>query len=310
MINTHNDIHGYLPVNDAIMRLGFYLTGAGRELIGPRQVYPQPSHPDLYTFGWDRGRILPEYQLLYIHSGEGEFESKATGRCKILPGTLLWLIPDVWHRYRPDNRTGWEQLWISFNGQLTHLWQRSGIIHPESSVQTLANPGSLRDRYLKIIDLVIRHPKHSARSVSFEALQMLAWLFATSPPAPGVSPGDSVATTRVKTDDELVQTALEIIWTYSHRNLSVDSIAAQLNVTRRLLDRRFAQEHGRSVLEEVTACRLNRAQRMLCETHLPIKQIAYSTGFSSSTHMAVVFRRELNTTPEEYRHASWRNFRL
>lgn len=310
MINTHNDIHGYLPVNDAIMRLGFYLTGAGRELIGPRQVYPQPSHPELYTFGWDRGRILPEYQLLYIHSGEGEFESKATGRCKIVPGTLLWLVPDVWHRYRPNSRTGWEQLWISFNGQLTHLWQRGGIIHPESPVQTLANPGDLRDRYLKIIDLVVRHPKHSSLSASFEALQLLAWLLATSLPVLSIAPEDRMAARQVKTNDDLVQTALEIIWTYSHRNLSVDSIAAQLGVTRRLLDRRFAQEHGRSVLEEVTACRLNRAQRMLCETHLPIKQIAYSTGFSSSTHMAVVFRRELNTTPEEYRRAAWRNLRL
>lgn len=308
MTNTNNDVHGYLPVDDAMMRLGFYLTGAGRDLIGPRQAYPQPNHPDLYAFRWERGRILPEYQLLYIHSGEGEFESKATGSCKILPGTLLWLIPDVWHRYRPNNRTGWEQLWISFNGQLTHLWQRGGIIGPKAAVQLVANPGELRDRYLKIIAMVIGHPKRLDLSASFEALQMLAWLFATSPPAPAVRPGDTAATRQAVTDDALVQAALDIIWTYSHRNLSVDRLAAQLGVTRRLLDRRFAKENGHTVLEEVTICRLNRAQRMLSETHLPIKQIAYFTGFSSSTHMAVVFRRELHTTPEECRRAAWQKF--
>ena len=47
MTNTSKDIHHYLPVDDVMMQLGFYLTGAGRELIGAGQAYPQPTHPVL-----------------------------------------------------------------------------------------------------------------------------------------------------------------------------------------------------------------------------------------------------------------------
>ena len=74
-----------------------------------------------------------------------------------------------------------------------------------------------------------------------------------------------------------------------------------MGVTRRKLERRFLAACNRTVLHELTACRISRAQRMLRETHLPIKYIATAVGFSSPTHLATVFRRELNTTPRQYR---------
>ena len=92
----------------------------------------------------------------------------------------------------------------------------------------------------------------------------------------------------------------------------------RLRIQRRTLARHFLSLRGCNVLEELTACRLARAQRMLRETRLPIKRIAYAAGFSSPTDLgacpsnrnpghyldrllAVVFRRELHTTPQQYR---------
>ncbi len=91
------------------------------------------------------------------------------------------------------------------------------------------------------------------------------------------------------------------VWNQSHRNLSVHDIARELGIQRRTLSRHFLSARGRNVLEELTACRVARAQRMLRGTRLPVKRIAYAAGFSSPTHLAVVFRRELGTTPQEYR---------
>ena len=97
------------------------------------------------------------------------------------------------------------------------------------------------------------------------------------------------------------QGAMEIIWNHSHRDLSVKVIARQLGVNTRTLERRFRKTIGRTVLEELTSCRVGRAQLMLRNTHLPIKRIAYAAGFSSPTHLAVVFQRKIRQTPGQLR---------
>jgi len=92
----------YLPVNDDVMKWGFYLIAAGRGVIPANSNYPPEEHPDLYGFPFSRGRRLPEYQIIVITNGYGVFESKETGMVQIKPDTLLLLFPDTWHRYKPE----------------------------------------------------------------------------------------------------------------------------------------------------------------------------------------------------------------
>jgi transcriptional regulator GlxA family with amidase domain len=140
----------------------------------------------------------------------------------------------------------------------------------------------------------------SAGSASFMALGMLSGILSdiltsddTANPGNFAQGPDST--------DSLLSGALEIIWNHSHRNLSASMIAQQLGVSRRTLERHFTQFHRRSVLQEITACRISRAKLMLTSTHLPIKNIARAAGFSSATHLATTFRRELNMTPKQIR---------
>ena len=102
-------------------------------------------------------------------------------------------------------------------------------------------------------------------------------------------------------DDPIVQRALEIIWTHSHCPMSVSDIARQLPVTRRTLDRRFVEATGHSVLEEINACRLSRAKRLLTETDLPVKTVAHLAGFNSTERMRVLFVEREGTSPTTYR---------
>ena len=102
-------------------------------------------------------------------------------------------------------------------------------------------------------------------------------------------------------DDAIVRRALELIWTHSHEPLSVSDIARQLPVTRRTLDRRFAEATGHSVLEEINACRLSRAKRLLSETELPVKTIARQAGYSSTERMRVAFVEREGTSPTLFR---------
>src|SRR3989337_2464517 len=86
----------YLPVNEETMSSGLYVTGAGRVAILPGEKYPPSSHPALYYFDWLRGRTLPEFQLVFMTRGAGEFESQATGHVQFADPTLIFLFPGVW----------------------------------------------------------------------------------------------------------------------------------------------------------------------------------------------------------------------
>jgi transcriptional regulator GlxA family with amidase domain len=105
----------------------------------------------------------------------------------------------------------------------------------------------------------------------------------------------------LQVDDALVRKALEIIWSPSEHPLSVSDIARQLPVTRRTLDRRFAEAIGHSVLEEINRCRLDRAKRLLEETDLPVKNVAHQAGFSSTERMRVLFVERVGLNPTDYR---------
>ena len=55
---------------------GLTVTTIGYEEIGPNDPYPTRGHADGYYFELEKGRILSEYQLLYIIEGEGVFHSR------------------------------------------------------------------------------------------------------------------------------------------------------------------------------------------------------------------------------------------
>jgi transcriptional regulator GlxA family with amidase domain len=115
----------------------------------------------------------------------------------------------------------------------------------------------------------------------------------------GAVPTDADAQSRLA--DPIVQRALELIWTHSHFPMSVSDIARQLPVTRRTLDRRFVEATGHSVLDEINACRLSRAKRLLAETELPVKTVARLAGFSSTERLRVTFVEREGISPTIFR---------
>ena len=110
----------YLPSKPELPKQSIELTGLGKSTVLPGEPYPLPGHPSLYNFNWNRGRTLPEFQILLITDGVGELETKAEGRTILEAPALIILQPGVWHRYRPLQNSGWTERWLSFDGQAAH----------------------------------------------------------------------------------------------------------------------------------------------------------------------------------------------
>lgn len=102
-------------------------------------------------------------------------------------------------------------------------------------------------------------------------------------------------------DDQVVAAALKFIRDNGKMSISVDHVAEQAGVARRTLERRFLRAFGRSVLSEITRCRLERAKQMLLETDLPAQKVAREAGFGSLKTLNRAFGRHVGTTPGNFR---------
>jgi len=298
----------YLPVNEATMSWGMYVTGLGRASIHAGERYPPSGHPVLYQFDWARGRTLPEFQLVLLTQGMGEFESEATGNVRLEGSTLLFLFPGVWHRYRPDVKVGWEERWISFNGELMHRLLDVSHFGPRFAVSKPHDAQGLAARWDQMLAGVRGNTAQHPSILTFQALAMISDAVShriEDAQIAGAVPAD--AETQSRLADPIVQRALELIWTHSHFPMSVSDIARQLPVTRRTLDRRFVEATGHSVLDEINACRLSRAKRLLAETELPVKTVARLAGFSSTERLRVTFVEREGISPTIFRKQAFKS---
>lgn len=88
--------------------------------------------------------------------------------------------------------------------------------------------------------------------------------------------------------------------------LSIDEVAHSAGAARRSLERRFRIAMGRTVHQEITRLRMERARRMLVDTDEPIQAIAGRCGYESLDNFYRTFRRALDETPGGYRRAARR----
>lgn len=294
------DIHNYLPVCDNAMRWGIYLTGIGRATTPPNSVYPPEAHPDLYHFRWERGRELPEFAVVLISEGEGVFETRTVRRHPVSAGSLIFLFPGVWHRYRPLRDTGWTERWICFNGELAHRLMDMSLLQVDTPVRQATDPAFLVRCFEELLEKVLVNPARNSVLLSLHALGLVGTVLEA---VVGMElPSElEYAGRRAASGDAAVSQALMCIWTRGHQAITVEQIAETTGVTQRTLERRFQQSVGHSIIEEVIRCRLNRAKRLLQETEIPVKAVARLAGFPSEQRMRTAFAQREHTSPLRFR---------
>lgn len=298
---TPSDLNRYLPLRGDEGQTTVCVAGIGRAQVRPGDAYPVGDPPKLYRMDWHSGRVLPDMQLLLLTDARGEFESRETGHVRIDGHALVFLLPGVWHRFRPDRNFGWTERWISMNSFAAQYFIGQGVVDRHCQLMVSSNLDQAIASFDALAEYVEQHPNGQSARLSEAAINCVLAASGCRDQVPREQiDGDD--TSEQSTTDVIVDQAREIIWNHGHlRTVCVSDVAKQLPVTRRTLDRRFAQSVGHSVLDEINSCRLWRAKQLLEETDLLIKTIAYLAGFPSRERMRLLFICDEGVTPSEYR---------
>ena len=89
--------------------------------------------------------------------------------------------------------------------------------------------------------------------------------------------------------------------------LSLSLISDALGITPAYFSALFIREVGTGFNEYITGLRIEKAKQLLSETNLRISMIADQCGFHSASYFIVVFRKQMNMSPGEYRNTKKQN---
>lgn len=283
--------HRYLPLSDEARSRGFYLIAGGYTMIPPGMPYPPLPHPEDHDFRWDRGRTLCEHQLIYITRGSGIFESQRGGRHAITAGMLFTLFPGEWHRYSPNDDTGWDEYWVAFNGALAAGAVAEAGLSPEHPLLACGVDERLVDEFFRIADEMRAEAAGHQFIMAARTILILA-LASAAAPRHAFENSDS---------GRILERAKCLLVERVSEPVNVELLAAQLNVGYSWFRRAFRAHTGLSPAQYHLQMRLNRARELLRDTTLPIAAISQRLGFESPEYFARIFKEKCGCTPREYR---------
>lgn len=150
----------------------------------------------------------------------------------------------------------------------------------------------------------------NAELIGFRAGELLTDLMARRKPGqrelliPPLGIATRQSTDVVAIDDQGVAAALSYIREHACSGITVQDVLDHVPVSRSTLERQLRKYLKRSPQQEIRHVQVKRAQDLLAATDLPLDRIAALCGFKHPEYMHVVFRRELKSTPGQYRRSA------
>ena len=281
----------YLTISSNDANWGMVVTTVGRQSIAPNTQYPIMRHPDAYYFKPAKGRVLNEFQIVYIYEGGGFFESQSISRQRIDAGTLIVLFPGERHSYAPDEHSGWSEYWIGFHGEIANNLLTTGFFSPKEALLKIGLSSSLMGFYRDAISIADKESVGSQQLLSGIVMHML---------------GHILYRHRSSTDcanrtEDVVNEARQLMRERLHHSLSAEDIANALGVGYSWFRQSFRRVTGVPPAQYISLLLISRAKEMLVSEHMSISETAYALGFESVGQFSTMFRKREGVTPRQFR---------
>lgn len=281
----------YFNISVTDEKWGTVVTTVGHQSIPAHSAYPLSQHPESHVFDPVNGRVLKEYQLIYIANGRGTFESRSCKRRKIEPGSVILLFPNEWHTYEPDKECGWVEYWVGFSGSQMDERLRNGFFSPSNPVYELGFNLSLINLYEEVLNYATEEKAGYQQIISSIVLYMLGMVFYLNR---NLSFNDSYAVTKINEARTMMKREID-------NNISVELIASTLKVSYSWFRKMFKKYVDVSPAQYQANLRWLRAKELLETTDLSVAEIAYKLNFESPGRFSTFFRQKAGVSPLVYR---------
>jgi len=273
---------------------GVNVLNVGHNIHPPFKKYPDTDHPNRYFFDWRKGRVLDEYQLVFIAEGRGTFETKHTGAVSISPGSVFLLFPGTWHTFKPLWDSGWEEYWVGFNGPYAEYLMQQECFNPRSPLIHMGFNVEFLDIFNRLLQTMKGEGVAFCQIASCLTVQLLGLIYAAAllKASPQNRKEDIINNIRFKMHDTL------------DKPVNLSSLAADHHVSYTWFRKAFKEVVGISPGQYLLNLKLEKTCKLLRETDLTIAEIAFSAGFMSEYHFSRIFKQKMKVTPSQFKKES------
>ena len=239
------------------------------------------------------------YELHYISYGYGTLIADGT-EYRITPRTLFMTGPGIAHEQVSLVSDPMTEYCIYF--QVETLGKDKVPPFVKSFLKHLFWLGTADTGIHEVIKQIFAEleSSHSDSELMLQALlQQLLLLVVRHYERDDVKENTLIANTSNKTD--LTYLIIEEAFLYDYRDLTLDSLAAQVNLGKRQTERLLQKHYNKTFLQKRTEARMSAACLLLNESNKSIAGIADELGYSSAEHFTNAFRQFYGMTPSGYR---------
>ncbi len=282
----------YLVVNPRDVQWGLTVSTVGYEEIGVADTYPTRGHADGYYFDIDKGRVLNEYQLLYITEGEGIFNSAHAKDIPLEAGNLFLLFPGEWHTYHPTGKNGWKSYWIGFKGKNVDDRVKAGFLSVYKPIYHVGFSADIIRLYEEAYKRAQEDAPYSQQILAGIVNHLVGLMYALE---------RSMELSKDHTRVDMINLARLRIRESLEVDLTIQQVAEELGVSYSNFRKLFKEFTGISPALYQQDLRLQRAKELLATTTLSIKEIAYRLRFDSPDYFSSKFKIKTGKKPSEFR---------
>lgn len=287
-----DDFFKYIQISQDYLFKDLVVLNAGHTQIGPDTIYPSGQHPDHHYFSFGQGRVIDEFQLIYISSGRGILETQSGGKYKIEAGDGFLLFPGEWHRYKPDEQIGWTENWVGFKGANSLLKSSEHLISRSRPVFSVG----LDDRIINLMSNVFEMVKSDFVGAEYvlsgSVIHLIGHILTH------LKRQELKINSRT---DEIIMTAKSMMESQFSGKVSLESIARQLNISYVWFRTYFRKHTGFSPYDYLLNIRINQARLLLQNSSKSVKEISQDAGFESQHQFSKTFRKKTGYTPLQFR---------
>ncbi|WP_300793678.1 AraC family transcriptional regulator [uncultured Bacteroides sp.] len=281
----------YFATDSSQEELGICCTTVGFQSVKLKDKYPILKHPDNYNFS-QHGRVLNEYQLVYIIDGSGYFNSTSCEKTKVNAGTVIVIFPGERHYYHPDINTGWTEYWVGFKGNFVDALIERGIYSLKNPLLKIGIVESLIDQYNDIIKYGEKEKPGFLLLISSIVYNMLGKIYYTH-----CNYNNTPLLNKINQAKIIMRESL-------HDNKPLQCIAHELGMSYSWFRKYFKEQTGISPNQYLQQLKLIVAKEMLGGSELSISEIAYNLGFESVSHFSFFFKNKEGITATDFRNYS------
>lgn len=241
----------------------------------------------------DDGYVVdrPDYNsflLLYVKKGSGYVV--INGRPQPIAEGSAFLL-DCYRPHRYGSQTGWEIVWVHFDGQPARSYFETICPTANCRIFTPPDPHNIHRCLAKTFAMFHEKGVVSEPQTNKYIVNALTDFLVTHSGAEDKA-------------SSITEELLSYITENIQQPLTLESLAKRAALSPFYFTRLFKKETGYTPHEYLVTARVNAAKFYLKTTMLPVKEITFLCGFSSESSFCTTFKRVVGTTPVTYRSSS------